>query len=72
MAWLEALDDDHKATALGTWLAEGWCFLVAAGVVVGPGVGRWHAEKMACESQVPGLAAVGEKAVVADAVSVYS
>ena len=68
-ATLEYLDDDHAPTATWAWM-RGWLGLTVirtAGVGGLPGR-LWDVEQLTGASDVPGPAAIGEQAVMADAV----
>ncbi len=64
---LEGLDDDHGSAAVGTWLGEGRRFRVIGGLGV-IGLGGRHAEQLAGTGDVASAPAIGEEAVVSDAV----
>ncbi len=65
LAGLEGLDDDHRPTAAGAGLGAAWRFIgVGSGLVLG----RGDLEQLAGPGQVLGAPAVGEQAVVANAV----
>ena len=68
-AGLEALDDDHAAAAVGTGLGESRRLgAIVALAIIGFGLPRRHGEQVASQGEVPGPAAVGEEAIMADAV----
>ncbi len=69
VAALEGLDDDHGAAAAGTRIGAGRRFFGIDGLAVaGRAVEGRHGEEVARPCQVLGAPAVGEQAVVANAV----
>ncbi len=67
MSRLEGLDDDHSSAAAGARLGEGLHLVV---IVIGARfiLGRRHLEQVPGAGEVLGAPAIGEQAVVADAV----
>ena len=44
------------------------CWLGGIGCLIGPYLGRWHGEQLACSGDVVGTRAISEKPIVANAV----
>ncbi len=68
---LEGLDDDHGPATTGAGLREAWRFIGIGGGIgdrIGLVLGRLDVEQLTGPSQVLGASAIGEEAVMADAV----
>jgi hypothetical protein len=66
----EGLDDDHPAAAAGTWTRQ---HARLVGFCCGPGYlwlfwARWHGERIAGACDIGRTVAIGEQAIVSDAV----